>query len=216
MIQIWIRGEVEMHIDEAYFYAGIGSRETPSHIIEIMNYLGCYLCEKGWILRSGGALGADKAFEQAADFIVNKGRNLNDNYKEIYLPWEGYNNSKSEINPSNYPFTQMEDEFAARFHPAWEKCSPSVRLLHKRNTRVLLGLKQLHGEHVRPVRFIVCWTPHGLATGGTGQALRIAKGCQIPVFNLGSATNIDELQNLVLMIDAFQEKSYKQNQIKEN
>ena len=38
----------------------------------------------------------------------------------------------------------------------------------------------------QPVSFVVCWTPGGEVTGGTGQALRIAADPQynIPVFNL--------------------------------
>lgn len=35
-----------------------------------------------------------------------------------------------------------------------------------------------------PSKFIVCWTRDGGATGGTGQALRIADHYEIPVFNL--------------------------------
>lgn len=205
-----------MHIDEANFYAGIGSRETPAHILDIMRYLGCYLCEKGWILRSGAALGADAAFENATNLIKNHNRNPHDNFKEIYLPWKGYNNSNSELHPGNYPFNDQELEFTERFHPAWHKLSPGAKKLHARNTRIMLGLGPIHGAEVKPVSFVIAWTPQGAVIGGTGQALRIAQGCQIPVINLGEATNPDELQNLVLEIDAIQEKNYKQNQIKEN
>lgn len=37
-----------------------------------------------------------------------------------------------------------------------------------------------------PVNFVVCWTSDGKASGGTGQALRIAAdpAYAIPVFNL--------------------------------
>ena len=37
-----------------------------------------------------------------------------------------------------------------------------------------------------PVEFVICWTPGGSGSGGTGQAIRIAKDYQIPVFDLGS------------------------------
>jgi len=36
-----------------------------------------------------------------------------------------------------------------------------------------------------PVEFIVCWTKSGKVTGGTGQALRIAKYYDIKVYNMG-------------------------------
>ena len=45
------------------YYAGIGSRSTPSSILSIMTILGKTLAQNGYILRSGGAEGADKAFE---------------------------------------------------------------------------------------------------------------------------------------------------------
>jgi hypothetical protein len=35
-----------------------------------------------------------------------------------------------------------------------------------------------------PVSFVVCWTTGGKISGGTGQALRIAKDLSIPIFNL--------------------------------
>lgn len=35
-----------------------------------------------------------------------------------------------------------------------------------------------------PVEFVLCWTKDGKASGGTGQAMRIAKDKNIPIFNL--------------------------------
>ena len=150
-------------------------------------------------MRSGAANGADTAFEIAnttMEITENRGSR-----KEIYLPWKGYNNSMSQLHPVNYPFTQIEHEFTAYHHPAWDKCSPSAKLLHCRNTRIVLGMEALHGKQVVASKFIVCWTPQGLMTGGTAQALRIAKTCNIPVINLGRATNPKELEQLVLDID---------------
>ena len=46
-------------------YAGIGSRETPKEILKEMTKIGQELESKGYTLRSGGAIGADKAFEGA-------------------------------------------------------------------------------------------------------------------------------------------------------
>jgi hypothetical protein len=40
-----------------------------------------------------------------------------------------------------------------------------------------------------PVDFIVCWTPYGEVTGGTGQALRIAKANEIAIYNFGVGPN---------------------------
>jgi hypothetical protein len=48
------------------YYAGIGSRETPSDVCSQMTELAKQLDAENWILRSGGAKGADSAFENGA------------------------------------------------------------------------------------------------------------------------------------------------------
>ena len=178
------------------YYAGIGSRETPEHILTIMHHIGAYLATQGWILRSGAAQGADYSFEEGAKRAEGE--------TEIWLPWKGFNFSKSEFHPVNYPFSEEEKQFAAKFHPAWNRCSPSARLMHQRNTRQLVGCEAVHGETVQASKFVVCWTEGGLLKGGTAQALRIATALNIPIINLGAATNAQELEALVLKVDELQ------------
>jgi hypothetical protein len=72
-------------------------------------------------------------------------------------------------------------DMAKQFHPAWNRCSPGARKLHARNCFQVMG-RDLNS----PVDFIICWTRGGLGGGGTGQALRIAKHYNIPVFDLGN------------------------------
>lgn len=180
------------------YYAGIGSRETPEHILTIMHHIGAYLATQGWILRSGAAAGADTAFEEGA--VRAEGET------EIYLPWKGFNFSKSELHPMNYPFSDEEKQFAAKYHPSWNRCSPSARLLHQRNTRQLIGVEAVHGENVVPSSFVVCWTEGGLLKGGTAQALRIATAINIPIINLGKAKSAKELEAMVLAVDELQGK----------
>lgn len=137
-------------------YAGIGSRETPGDILDVMYRLGDFFSRKKFILRSGHAKGADRAFEHGEKY----GR------KEIFVA------AQSPYHPRWY-------EHAAKFHPAWERCSPWAQDLHARNSGIMLG------ENLdSPVDFVVCWTKDGKASGGTGQALRIAKEYNIPVYNL--------------------------------
>lgn len=69
-------------------YAGIGSRETPKSILEFFEYLGELLAKKGFTLRSGAAKGADSAFEKGCDRVSG--------LKEIFLPWRGFEGSKSD------------------------------------------------------------------------------------------------------------------------
>jgi hypothetical protein len=185
------------------FYAGIGARVTPAHMLNIMSHVAKHLFTEGWTLRTGAGGGADTVFEQAVDQIAyEQGVNAR---KEIYLPWKGFNNSTSYLHPGHIPFSDQETAFTARFHPAWDRCTPAAQRLHTRNTRIMLGHPSLHGEKVRPVRFVVCWTEGGKVQGGTGQALRIAQALNIPVFNLGSATNTAELEAMIHEIERLQQ-----------
>lgn len=74
-------------------------------------------------------------------------------------------------------------ELASRFHPAWHRCSDYAKRLHARN-----GFQVLGPDLQSPSLFVVCWTKDGKASGGTGQAIRIAEHYGIPVFNLHDAT----------------------------
>lgn len=177
-------------------YAGIGSRKTPQHLLDIMHHIAAYLASQGWILRSGGAEGADDAFDAGA--------RAENGESEIYLPWINFRGHWSELHPRAYPFTEEEQKFTAQFHPAWERCSPTARLMHQRNTRILLGIEHLHGEQVTPVKFVIAWTQEGKVTGGTGQALRVAQALDIPIFNLGTPSNPQELETMILKIDEIQ------------
>ena len=71
------------------YYAGIGSREAPALIQGFFTKLAERLAGQGYVLRSGGAAGADKAFEKGCDEASGE--------KEIFLPWAGYNDSDSTL-----------------------------------------------------------------------------------------------------------------------
>lgn len=134
-----------------------------------MRKMAAYLAEEEWILRSGGADGADKAFEAGCDSI-------NPMRKEIYLPWQGFNGSKSKL----YHLSEAAINSVEEFHPAAGSLRPAVEMLMARNYPQVMGL----GEPPRPVKFVLCFTEGGFRQGGTSQALRIAAKYAIPVFNL--------------------------------
>ena len=136
-------------------YAGIGSRETPLEVCDMMKIIATKLESVGYVLRSGGAIGADSAFESGV---------LNNVNKEIFKAFDA---------------TPESIEMAAKYHPKWESCMDYVRRLHGRNCMIILGQ-----ELITPVKFIICWTSDGKATGGTGQAIRLAIDKNIPIFNL--------------------------------
>lgn len=155
-------------------YAGIGSRKTPKDVQKRMEGLGRLLGLKGYSLRTGGADGADEAFR--------RGRNTTAGGLELYLPWKEFNGHSSGFLPSKAAFVVAE-----KYHPAWGNCSGAARALHARNCHQVLG--PLLND---PSAFIICWTEDGKASGGTGQALRIAADYKIKVFNLFDSTITDE------------------------
>ena len=144
-------------------YAGIGSRETPADVCALMTSIATHLRKDGYILRSGHAPGADSAFEAGAG-----------NEAEIWIPWRGFNGSKSPLLPIPAAFAMAEE-----YHPKWTAVNLGGRSLHARNCHQVMGR-----DLVSPVEFVICWTYDGRASGGTGQALRIAEAHKIPVYNL--------------------------------
>jgi hypothetical protein len=170
----------------APFYAGIGSRDTPTDIIGLMEQIGIILREQGYILRSGHADGADKAFEKGSDGV-----------NQIWLPWKGFNYADDGLVRTGHYALQdnwMADKIAAHHHPAWNKCDDSARKLHTRNVYQVLGPGLGVVSHETMSKFVVCWTKDGKASGGTGQALRIAAAYNIPVFNLFHDNALEQLE----------------------
>jgi hypothetical protein len=148
------------------YYAGIGSRQTPLHILTEMTSVAAKLEKKGFTLRSGGAAGADSAFEQGV---------IDPSNAQIFLPWRNFNHNPSAL----YDPREEAFEMASQYHPAWNRCSPAAKKFHARNCYQMLGL-----DLNTPSAFVMCWTPGAAVTGGTGQALRIAHDHDIPVFNM--------------------------------
>ena len=149
------------------FYAGIGSRETPAAVRARFFMLASTLGDAGWTLRSGGAEGADQAFEQGL---------AAHHPREIFLPWPGFSGNRSRLfKPGPAAFALAE-----QFHPPWHRCSQAAKRMHARNMQQVLG-----EDLATPVEFVVCWTPDGAGGGGTGQAIRLAKDRGIPIFDYG-------------------------------
>lgn len=95
------------------FYAGIGSRETPERVLNQMNAIAIMLQQDGWTLRSGGAVGADTAFERGAGVR-----------KEIFYARDA---DAAAMN------------LAEQYHPAWHRCSSYAQKLLARNGFQILG-----------------------------------------------------------------------------
>ena len=156
-----------------FYYAGIGSRETPKEFLDLFTKIASWLSKNGYVLRSGGADGADLAFEKG----------VTNNLKEIYLPWKYFNNSNSDLVVHDEEAFQL----AEKFHPYWQILKQGAKKLHARNTHQVLGRDLL-----TPSDFIICWTKNGKELGGTAEAIRIAKAYNIPIFNCGKYTDINK------------------------
>lgn len=155
-------------------YTGIGSRRTPPEVLQEMANLSAFLSGQGVILRSGGAAGADSAFEKGSL----------PHLKQIFLPWDGFNGrvaSEEGVYVPEGDVARQAARLASDYHPNWSACSSTARKMHTRNTFQILGQDLLS-----PCDFVVCWTPDGKVVGGTGQALRIALDHDIPIFNYGT------------------------------
>jgi hypothetical protein len=156
------------------FYTGIGSRQTPIDIQKLMTRVAKALSNDSWILRSGGAEGADSAFEEGAI------------YKKIYLPWSGFSNKTAD--GLHYIVPPLNLDVVFDYHPAPERLSQAGLKLMSRNAYQVLGDVLL-----TPSEFVACWTSDGKASGGTGQALRIAKANGIPIYNFYNPHNVARL-----------------------
>jgi hypothetical protein len=97
-----------------YYYTGVGARKTPNNILAFMTKIAEKLATVDHVLRSGGAAGADSAFERGAG-----------TFKQIFHANQA---------------TQQAMDIAAYFHPAWNSCSPFVKKLHGRNAFQVLGI----------------------------------------------------------------------------
>lgn len=119
------------------YYTGIGSRETPTDILELMSKIAYKLAQQGWYGRSGSAGGADLAFEAGFMKASQDGTSLGG--FTGYLPWDGFNGHQEDQFHSLRGNCKAAAIIAEETHPAWERCSRGVRSLHTRNVYQVLG-----------------------------------------------------------------------------
>ena len=143
------------------FYTGVGARKTPQDVLDLMSRIAFRLAQAGWKLRSGGAEGADLAFE-----VGSAGR------CEVFRAQDA---------------TDEAMAIAARFHPAWSRCGGYVKRLHGRNAFQVLG-RDLKTPSSFLLCWtpdgVIDHEHRTVTTGGTGTAISIASAYGVPVFNL--------------------------------
>lgn len=165
-------------------YAGIGSRATPPEVLARIKRIAARLEERGYTLRSGGADGADSAFEAGCA------------RKEIFLPWPGFNGRTSSFDMPS----QAALDIASVLHPTFRRLAEPARKLMGRNSHQVLGM-----DLRTTADFVIAWTADGAeseqertpATGGTGQAIALASRWGIPVFNLARPDALNRLARCI-------------------
>lgn len=163
-------------------YSGVGARETPDNILRAMGLVSSELAKRNWHLRSGGARGADSAFEEKA------GNNYTSYRVADGFPYRGI----PIVSFSDFSPTEDEIAFTKSHYKSYNYKSDYIKGLQIRNGRILRGL----GPDYLHSKFVVCWTEGGKDIGGTGVTIRMAHTLNIPVFNLDAGDTQKMLDDL--------------------
>lgn len=156
------------------YYAGIGSREITEDESELIIKIGKKLSTR-CILYSGNADGADISFQKGSE-----GRCV------IMLPWKNFNKQNYSLDNCLDSFvvgeTEEGNKAVDRFHPAPQSLKAGGRMCICRNYHQVMGY-----DNYPKVTFVICCADQdktGNVLGGTGQAVRVARANNIPVFNM--------------------------------
>lgn len=166
------------------FVTLIGSRRTPNDICNMMSLTGKKLQDK-YIMRSGGAIGADKAFE----------KNVKPENKCIYTV-------------KNFDFSQENYDFCySELMSIWDK-ELNFDLYEKYNQILLLrDINQVLGSKntsLEKSKFLITWTPHEnyfkRDVGGSRIAIRCALKHGIKVHNLVNSETLKTVKTWLKIV----------------
>lgn len=175
------------------YITGIGSRETPADILDIMRKAIKFKILDGFTLRSGGADGADTycaygwgdAYKESTDIPK----------AEIYLPWNGFNglykNIKNCILVEDSAIISEAHEILKDIHPAFDKLTRGPLALHTRNCFQVLG-----ADLRTPSNTVLCYAKQdskGNPLGGTATAINLARLHNVRVVNLSIPEHLESV-----------------------
>jgi hypothetical protein len=159
-------------------YAGVGSRKAPEPMLDMAAGIATQLAILDYTLRSGHAIGMDRAFEYGCDTARGK--------KEIFLARD-----------ATAEAILMARTLLGERH--WNNMGQWAQMLHARNCFQILG-KDLN----TPVKFLICWAEPDLGTyggltpkGGTRTAWRLAMEYDIPCYNLYSDLDRSRVMDII-------------------
>ncbi len=187
--------EVKQNVIEApRYYTGVGSRNTPTEVIEVMKGMAGKLSKASYTLRSGGAEGADQAFEQGC---LDTGGKL-----DIYLPFNNFKgrtdsshgcdpNGVAYMDATKLPnYAQAQQILKETLDPShFSRLNGFALKAHTRNVYQVLG-----NDLNTPSEVLYCWTKDGAEVGGTATAIKLAKRYGVPVVNLGDSETLASIK----------------------
>lgn len=164
------------------YWTGIGSRNTPKHILEQMQEYACNMAKAGLVLRSGGAEGADTAFQLG---YMQASALMYPTEAEIYVPWAQFGNVPA-MYKRVYQRSLQAQQIARSVHPVYDKLKNAVQLLHERNVHQILG-----ADLNTPSTFVLFYAEEvrGKVKGGTATAVHLARARGIPTINMWNNAN---------------------------
>ena len=154
-------------------YAGIGSRHTPPEILRLMERMALILSGAGYTLNSGGAKGADSAFENGAL------------RKQIFYPFDADDETRN---------------IASELHKNYNNLSDYDKNLIARNTYQIFGIdldKPVDFVLCYTPDGCESYQTRTKDTGGTGQTIEMASRKNIPVINMANKDWNVRLFNIV-------------------
>ena len=166
-------------------YSGIGHRNTPENVRNMMTNIGSQLAQMGFILRSGNAIGADQAWEEQ---VTRK-------MKEIFIVERKYScpfGIIADVTQEQWDFVVSHYHGGMR---AFSKQSAYVQYLFLRNLNILCG-KDLDDK----VDFVAYWHEGEHCNGGTGHTISMAKTLEIPCFNIWSEKDQQAMDEFVTQL----------------
>ena len=151
-------------------YAGIESRNTPDHIVVLIESLGRAFAEAGWTLRTAGAASAESAFERGCAAVDGR-------TEVVALP----------ACPAEVASTNAESWWPETLLP-WGLLSAKTRALLAQGTRQILG-----PELNTPAKFVAYWKAMDARAFELEHTLEVAAAHAVPCVRIEQPMNVSRL-----------------------
>ena len=172
---------------------GVGSRETPREILEVMRRVCKKMVLQGYTLRSGGEDGADAYCAYGWGDAWSEDPEVHD--AEIYIPWNGFNSLKAGgenvVLVQDTGIIQSAHKILKEVHPAFDKLTRGPLALHTRNCFQVLGADLNTKSSI--VLAYAKTDSKGNPMGGTATAINLAKREGIAVRNLYLESDLEKV-----------------------